>query len=403
MVGRFEQEVGQGFRHLRVVAAAIATAVLIAVSGTATAAPSDAGNNAGGSLLTAQPLTTAAALPSAARTELITHTSSDAYGRPIVVSGTVAVPSSPPPPSGWPVISWAHGTTGYADSCAPSRDTSTGPVHDYLGPVTEVLDTWVQRGYVVVETDYQGMGTSGGHPYINGISEANTVTDIVQAARSVERSIGRDWVAIGHSQGGQAALFAAQHAGVRQPELSLKGAVAIAPGGIDLSQMVEFVDSGQPGADAAAGFVPLIVLGAQVVEPVIDPDELFTPAAEPLLHAARNGCLPQIRDVPPIPPTEVFEPDADFSALTSYLAAQDPSHTAPEVPVMVAQGTADTMVTKPSTDKLVHALCGKSTDVGYRVYEGRDHRATVPAALADTRDFVAAVLSGERPPGTCTR
>ncbi|MEU4313735.1 lipase family protein [Nocardia sp. NPDC024068] len=390
-------------RRLRTAATAIAAAVLLSsgASGTATAGPPHPGPAHGGKLLTSQPLTTTAALPSAARTELITYMSSDAHGRPIVVSGTVAVPSSPPPPSGWPVISWAHGTTGYADPCAPSRDTSTGPVHDYLGRVTDVLDTWIQRGFAVVHTDYQGLGTPGGHPYINGISEANTVTDIVRAARSADRSIGRDWIAVGHSQGGQAALFTAQYARNRQPELSLKGAVAIAPGGIDLSRMVEFVDSGGPGAEAAAAFVPLIVLGAQAAEPAIDPDRLFTPAAEPLVQAARTGCLAQIREVPPVPPTEIFEPDADFAALTGYLEAQDPSDTQPEVPVMIAQGTADALVTKPSTDALVDALCGRGTDLRYRVYEGRDHRATIPASLVDTREFVTAVLTGQHPPGSC--
>ncbi|NUS94601.1 MAG: alpha/beta fold hydrolase [Nocardia sp.] len=392
-------------RPLFTAAAAIVGAVLLAVTGggagIAAAGPPGPGGIPAGKLLGAQPLTTTAALPSAARTDLIAYTSHDAHGRPIVVSGTVAVPRSAPPATGWPVISWAHGTTGYADVCAPSRDTGTGPVHDYLGPVTQVLDSWIQRGYAVVQTDYQGLGTPGGHPYINGLAEANTVTDIVRAARSLDDSIGTDWVAVGHSQGGQAALFTAQYAAARQPELSLKGAVAIAPGGIGLRRMIEFVDSGQPGAEAAAGFLPLIVLGAQVVRPEIDPGTLFTPAAQPMVQAARTGCLAQIRAVPPIPPAEIFAPGADFGPLTTYLEAQDPSVTVPEVPVMIAQGTADTLVTGPSTDGLVGALCDSGADVDYRIYEGADHRATVPGSLADAQRFVAAVLAGEPVADTC--
>ncbi|WP_051164335.1 MFS transporter [Nocardia testacea] len=247
-----------------------------------------------------------------------------------------------------------------------------------------------------------GLGTPGGHPYINGLGEANTVTDIVQAARSLNDSIGTDWVAAGHSQGGQAALFTAQHAATRQPALSLKGAVAIAPGGIGLSRMVEFVDSGGPGAEAAAAFLPLIVLGAHVVQPAIDPGKLFTPAARPMLQAAHTGCVAQIREVPPIPPTEIFEHDADFGALTRYLEEQDPSVTAPAVPVMIAQGSADTLVTRPSTDALVDTLCGKGATFDYRIYENQDHRATVPGSLADAQRFVAAALSGEHPTDTCT-
>jgi alpha-beta hydrolase superfamily lysophospholipase len=388
-------------RRLYTAAVVVVGAILLTVAGSGAGAAPAAPPVPGGKLLGARPLTTVAALPSAARTDLISYTSHDAHGRPIVVTGTVALPRSAPPTTGWPVISWAHGTTGYADSCAPSRDTDTGPAHDYLGQVTRVLDTWLQRGYVVVQTDYQGLGTPGGHPYINGLSEANTVTDIVQAARSLSDSIGTDWVAAGHSQGGQAALFTAQYAATRQPELSLRGAVAIAPGGIGLSRMVDFVASGRPGAEAAAAFLPLIVLGAHVVQPSIDPDKLFTPAARPMVQAARTGCVAQIREVPPVPATEIFEPEADFSALTRYLEEQDPSVTVPEVPLMIAQGSADTLVTRPSTDALVDALCGKGSTVEYRIYDGQDHRATVPGSLADVQRFVAAALSGEPATDTC--
>lgn len=246
--------------------------------------------------------------------------------------------------------------------------------------MTQVLDTWIQRGYVVVQTDYQGLGTPGGHPYINGLSEANTVTDIVQAARSLNGSIGTDWVAAGHSQSGQAALFAAQYAATRQPQLSLKGAVAIAPGGIGLSRMVEFVDSGRPGAEAAAAFLPLIVLGAHVVEPAIDPGKLFTPAARPMLDAASTGCVAQIREVPPIPATEIFEPDADFGTLTRYLEEQDPSVTVPEAAAVFmtisAVGiTAATAHAEPAVTRQPSAVTAGDTTSG--VDHGITYRITV--------------------------
>ena len=38
------------------------------------------------------------------------------------MSGTLTVPKGKAPKGGWPVISWAHGTTGIADQCAPSRE-----------------------------------------------------------------------------------------------------------------------------------------------------------------------------------------------------------------------------------------------------------------------------------------
>lgn len=382
----------------RLLAAAAAATAAAVVTGCATATQSGPHP---GQLLTARPLTTTAALPSG-ETQLITYVSDDAHGQPIVVSGTVAVPKSPPPEGGWPVISWAHGTTGYADTCAPSVDTPDGLAHDYLGPVTTMLDTWVARGYAVVQTDYQGLGTPGGHPYVDGTSEANTVTDIVRAARELNPGIGTDWVAIGHSQGGQAALFTAQDGGQRAPELDLKGAAALAPGGVGMGQAVDFVRSGSPEAVGTQAFLPLLVLGAAVVDPAIEPDELFTPQAQPLLTAARTACIGQIRAVAPVPPAQVFAADANVTPLHDYLGRQDPTRLSPGVPVMIAQGTADTAVTQPGVDALAKAMCDKDVAVDYRVYAGQDHRGVIGASLPDVQDFVNTLMAGKTV-NTCPR
>lgn len=86
---------------------------------------------------------------------LITYLSEGADGRPALVSGTVAIPKGEAPESGWPVISWAHGTTGVGDACAPSADTVGGPAHSYVERTTDMLDRWVADGYAVVQTDYE--------------------------------------------------------------------------------------------------------------------------------------------------------------------------------------------------------------------------------------------------------
>lgn len=354
-----------------------------------------------GELLTAQTLTGVAALPSAASTSLITYVSDDANGNPIVVSGMVSVPKTRAPRGGWPVISWAHGTSGYADICAPSDDTADGPDHDYFSVIDPTLDAWVARGYVVVQTDYQGLGTPGPHPYLNGVSEANTVIDIVRAARDLDQRVGRDWIAMGHSQGGQAALFAAQIAARRAPELDLRGDVPIAPGGTFVAQTVPYIESGQPGAAAAEAFLPLLLLGAQASDPTIDAGSLVSDAFQPAMTAARTGCLAQLRAVAPIDPTTVFRAGADLGPLTAYLAAQDPMNTDPHVPTFIAQGSADTLVAKTATDALVQNLCSKGVHLNYTVYAGQDHRGSVGASLPDIEHFVDTLIAGGKPPTTC--
>ncbi|WP_252973879.1 hypothetical protein [Janibacter melonis] len=49
-----------------------------------------------------------------------------------------------------------HGTTGTADTCAPSLTTLQGQARFYTSLTQRVLDTYLQRGYVVVASDYEG-------------------------------------------------------------------------------------------------------------------------------------------------------------------------------------------------------------------------------------------------------
>src|SRR2546430_4843432 len=67
----------------------------------------------------------------------------------IPVTGLIAIPAAPPPAGGYPVITWAHGTTGIADPCAPSLSPE-----GYVQFANNLLDA----GYGLARTDYEGLG-----------------------------------------------------------------------------------------------------------------------------------------------------------------------------------------------------------------------------------------------------
>ncbi|MBV9168777.1 MAG: hypothetical protein JOZ81_01675 [Chloroflexi bacterium] len=48
-----------------------------------------------------------------------------------------------------------------------------------------VLDQVIEQGWVLVATDYTGLGTAGPHPYLIGPGEAYSVLDAVRAGRSI--------------------------------------------------------------------------------------------------------------------------------------------------------------------------------------------------------------------------
>lgn len=333
-------------------------------------------------------------LPSAERNLLVTYGSTGAAGERITASGTVAVPPGEPPEGGWPVVSWAHGTTGVSDLCAPSADRPGGPAHEYLSMADETLDLWIDRGYAVVQADFEGLGTPGGHPYLNGSSAANTIADLVLAAQQVDASVGDEWIALGHSQGGHGVLYAADDV---QPDAhpsgpELLGVVSAAPGGVDVSGLVAYFEQADPDDEQvreALPFLPVLLLGAAAADPDIVPEELLAEDTQPVLEAARTGCMDDIGEAAQeISPDAIFQEGASTEALEEYFRSQEPDALELGVPALFVQGTEDTLVTPEETAWLAEELEeGAAADVEYSTYEGEDHRSVLAASFEDTVDF----------------
>ena len=91
----------------------------------------------------------------------------------------------------------------------------------------------------------------------------------------------------------------------------------------------------------------------------------------------------------------MFAADADLGALGDYLDRQDPTRVEPQVPVLIAQGTTDVLVSRTGTDKLAKAFCDKEVAVDYQVYEGEDHRGVIAASVDDVQAFLDAAPNGD--------
>lgn len=349
-----------------------------------------------GDLIWSRPLTGDAALPSAGHNWLVLYESTDVAGQPIAVSGTVAVPAGTPPKGGWPVISWAHGTTGIADVCAPSRNGPDYPDKGYVDGIDKVLDQWVQKGYAVLKTDYQGLGTPGVHPYLNGKSEARSATDIVLAARQLDPALGRDWIVMGHSQGGQATVYTAELGPMYAQGLNLKGAVAISPA----SYLAEQVALGLKQTTAQANaFFPLIMVGMAASAPGVQVDKLLTPKGRELIGVVNQDCLGAFSKPggwSSYKNDQVMNLNADFrplqAALTSLAATQNMR---PSVPLLVLQAKNDITVYSQFTDLMVQRLKNVGVDLQYIDYTDIPnmpgsgvHRATVPRSFDDAVKWV---------------
>ena len=228
------------------------------------------------------------ALPSASKTILVLYRSLDPKGNPIAVSGTIDLPKGKAPKGGFKSISWAHGTTGAADICAPSRNAAGNPADGYIAYATASYDGWLKDGHPVLRTDYEGLGTQGPHRYLVGASEGRGVVDIVLAARELYPALSKDYLIGGHSQGGHGGLFAGSLAPKLAPKLNLKGVFVYAPAS-HLWEQGQAIGSLGAGFEALSG-VAIMIMYSAAREAGVDPSTLVTAEIAAKLGLIEEAC-----------------------------------------------------------------------------------------------------------------
>jgi alpha-beta hydrolase superfamily lysophospholipase len=321
--------------------------------------------------------------PNGAHAWRAVYHSTDVHGQDIGVSGTVVVPDRPAPEGGWPVVSWAHPTTGAVGDCAPSKGEDPFAL---MAGLHELL----AAGYAVVATDYAGMGSDGPDSYLIGVTEGNNVLDMVRAARAIPDSgVGTELFLWGHSQGGQAALFAAQQAPSYAPELNLRAVAAAAPAA-DLAQLLADHRDDESGVTIGSYAINAFVDVYGPTDPSVRLDTVLTPEGAAVVPEIAPRCL--LGDVDAL--HRIAEPVVgNFFAVdpgttepwSSILQENTPGGSPISVPVLIAQGDADELVLPPATAGFVAKLCGSGEHVTYRTYPGIVHgligERTVPYLL----------------------
>jgi pimeloyl-ACP methyl ester carboxylesterase len=388
-----------GWRARRVLAAALAAAVVWALAAPAAAADGDAtgaeafyaaprrlGDLDPGDVIRSEPI----AAPAGAQAWRVLYRSESAAGRPIAVSGVIVAPDAPAP-ARRPVVTWAHGTTGIADQCAPSRFPMVATRIPYV-------DELLAAGNVVTATDYEGLGTEGVHPYLVGRSEGRGVLDAARAARNLRATgAGRQVTVIGHSQGGQAALFAGELAADYAPELDVAGVVAIAPVS-DLGTII--------GAAAriprAAGFAVMAATGFAAAYPEIDLDRLLTAEARAKAGVVDTECAGAVIEAYAATEGTAYAIDPRVTApYDEIVVANTAGRARTDAPVLLVHGTGDTLIPVVLSRLFLPSLCATGTVAELRTYEGATHGSVLTAAAPDVLAWVAARRSGEAAPSSC--
>ncbi|WP_247791730.1 alpha/beta hydrolase [Acinetobacter baumannii] len=348
----------------------------------------------------------------AAESSILTYKMLGQSGQEVQATSLVFTPITPPPVGGWPIVVWAHGTTGVADVCAPSKAALAGSTKDLISKL-------LAAGYVVVAPDYEGLGTPGIHPFLNVKSEAFSITDAVVATRNYlsQRNLltSKKWVTVGHSQGGHAALGAAQYAS--RAQLDYKGTVAVAPAS-NLGSIL--VDGEAQVANAPIDikigtyaqldtYTALVTAGIRNTQPSFDYGQVFTSQISSIAAQAENLCSGPLYGA-------FYEGMSNYAkdhngTLDGFTRTQPNFMAVPLVktfldkdsqplqvkvttPIIIYQGIADPTVPKLATDLLISNATAVGTKINNYVTGNWDHGT----AMSSNVDNIVADVKTLMPP-----
>ncbi|EPG40227.1 alpha/beta fold hydrolase [Acinetobacter baumannii] len=347
----------------------------------------------------------------AAESSILTYKMLGQSGQEVQATSLVFTPNTPPPVGGWPIVVWAHGTTGVADACAPSKAALADSTKDLISKL-------LAAGYVVVAPDYEGLGTPGIHPFLNVKSEAFSITDAVVATRNYlsQRNLltSKKWVTVGHSQGGHAALGAAQYAS--RAQLDYKGTVAVAPAS-NLGSIL--VDGEAQVANAPIDikigtyaqldtYTALVTAGIRNTQPSFDYGQVFTSQISSIAAQAENLCSGPLYGA-------FYEGMSNYAkdhngTLDGFTRTQPNFMAVPLVktfldkdsqplqvkvttPIIIYQGIADPTVPKLATDLLIANATAVGTKINNYVTGNWDHGTAMSSNVDNIVGNVQSLLA----------
>lgn len=351
--------------------------------------------------------------PSVASARRIVYASTDAHGGPSAVSGSVLEPAAEWTGDGpRPLLVIAPGTQGAADNCAPSMTMHFGTAPP--PPSRHFLDL----GWAVAITDYQGLGTPGTHTYLVREAQGRAVLDVARAAaeslgdgpvESWGPGAGTPISMFGFSQGGAATAAAAELAAGYAPELDIR---AVYAGGVpvDLPSTAAQID-GSP----LSGAMGYAINGLAAAYPGIrgEVDSMMNEEGTRFLRETATQCIGATLVLWGRRDSADFTVDGRSFAehldevagpgLREAVGKQKLGTVAPGMPVFVTHNVKDDVIPVAGARRLVREWCDGGANVTYAEVDEDLGDASHGLAWQLTQDeafgWLVSVMGGPDAPG----
>lgn len=306
------------------------------------------------------------------------YASVDNFGNVVPATAAILWPFTPKTfndSTTYPLVAWAHGTSGIDRQCAVSNFRNLQ--YDFRS-----VFTLASTGYAVVIADYVGLGSDQFFNYLAYKLHATDVVYSVAAAQSVFSELSKEWVSFGHSEGGGVAWAIAERQAV-SPIPGFLGTIAAAPppfpigntapvGTSVFTAFLSFTISHLYGLNLTSIFNPVPLAALQYVQ-------------------SNGGCN-----------------DAGYSAFGTFTADDIYSNTSWQLseaavsfardysvsgrplggPMLILQGSADTVVAPEGSMAGFNATCssqGNNVSIEYMSVIGQDHN---PSMYASQREWL---------------
>jgi pimeloyl-ACP methyl ester carboxylesterase len=379
--------------------APISLALLLVACSASTDPQDPSGRSQPGALVSQEAIAADALIPGASSGSTLVYSSTSGIDgiSPITVTGALYLPQGDAPEGGWPLIAWSHGTVGVGDACAPSTNGQSERDLTYLS-------NWLEKGYAIVASDYEGLGSDGLHPYLATRPMAYSNLDAIRAVQGADFPLSDGVVVAGQSQGASGAIATAGYAPDYAPDVELLAisatGVPFFPPAIQEMLLTTGVDEPSPNVSYNLYLMTL----AELLDPEFNLEDEVDPALWPAVSKAYDQCVFELVESSMeagLTLSQLSTPEINARRPMIFEALAYPTLALP-VPAFIGSGEVDTVTPLPMQQAFVGAACQAGSTLEARQYAGAGHNEGLLNSIPDVEAFVAKAFAGEPIANTCS-
>ncbi|GBR55072.1 secretory lipase [Neokomagataea thailandica NBRC 106555] len=256
-------------------------------------------------------------------------------------------------------------------------------------------------GFVLVMTDYHGLGTDGPHQYMNKYAQVADIRNAVPAAHALMPELSQKWFVVGHSQGAYAALATAE-AETKANDAGYLGAVSIAPAarpGMMNANISAVKKAGGP-------YMSWLAFAIKAQYPEFKPEDLLSKKGLKFYPEATGGAcwLTGNALYYPYSAKELVRPDWNKNKyVKQFFAEQTVGYEKTLGPILLVAGGGDTTIPIRTLNSYYKDACHLGSDIKYLVVPNAEHGAAMVESMDTQISWLKSVLAGNTPASSCPK